>query len=338
MPEQNGISIIITTAFKNDYLQSLLASIRAQIRDLPVYELIVVVDDDRSEHTLDTNGFVRVVEIRNGRSLGPSRCKNLAAQRASCKWLLFLDDDTLLEPDFFKNALAELDSGKSIDCLQPMICDYDDPEMVSSTGGIANMFGFAWDRDHKRPVAECLNAGRNILFATTAAMFVRRSLWKRVGGFDASFWHSYEDADFGFRMIKMGCSVVYYPEVKVRHKMGGTVGRYKKRAVFLRERNRLLFLLKNFQGRTILKACPGMVYNLFKRTKRIGIERSLRKKTYFLTLIRAYLSLIMRIPMVILHRSRSRRLVSDSDIFSMLELSPYSFPSFSMLNSEQKEV
>jgi GT2 family glycosyltransferase len=51
-------------------------------------------------------------------------------------------------------------------------------------------------------------------------MFVRRSAWEQIGGFDEEQWMYSEDLDLCWRMMRGGWDVRYEPAAEVRHELG----------------------------------------------------------------------------------------------------------------------
>jgi GT2 family glycosyltransferase len=80
--------------------------------------------------------------------------------------------------------------------------------------------------------------------------------------FDESFFYMFEDHDFGTRLRALGCEVLSVPEAWCYHGKGTEglsirqLGEYSSRRVYYLIRNRWLFLLKNFSGRTLLVLSP----------------------------------------------------------------------------------
>lgn len=73
-----------------------------------------------------------------------------------------------------------------------------------------------------------------IQFPTGCCMFFRTARLRELGGFDASFFMYFEDADIGRRMLKIA-RVIYVPTVKVVHRWARDSRRsWRMRWVFIR--------------------------------------------------------------------------------------------------------
>jgi GT2 family glycosyltransferase len=93
-------------------------------------------------------------------------------------------------------------------------------------------------------------------------MFVTRSAFERLGGFDPRYFIYGEDVDFCWRALISGYDVVNVAAARVRHNTGGTavtagkayeVKRFRR---YLYERNSLRTVLKNYSSLTLVWVLP----------------------------------------------------------------------------------
>jgi glycosyltransferase involved in cell wall biosynthesis len=104
-----GVSVIIPTRNRPSLLREAIASVLGQTR--PV-EQIIVVDDasDAPDWLPDIQGLAPSIEIvRQPRHGGVSAARNAGLDRARGKYLVFLDDDDLLEPHMVERGVSVLD-------------------------------------------------------------------------------------------------------------------------------------------------------------------------------------------------------------------------------------
>jgi GT2 family glycosyltransferase len=79
-------------------------------------------------------------------------------------------------------------------------------------------------------------------------MFIKSSVFKSLGGFDASYFAHMEEIDLCWRAKNQGYSVYYIPHSEVFHLGGGTMKNTNPKKTFLNFRNSLLTLYKNDQS------------------------------------------------------------------------------------------
>ncbi len=88
----------------------------------------------------------------------------------------------------------------------------------------------------------------SILWASGAALFVRRLTFLEVGGFDERFFAHQEEIDLCFRLKSRGFDIVYAPQSEVYHIGGASLDNESPRKLYLNFRNNLLMLYKNLNA------------------------------------------------------------------------------------------
>lgn len=110
MPADGGepmsVSVVVRSKDEADRLRLTLASLSRQTAPAEV----VVVDDGSSDHTpaviAEASGRLRLVHVRHAAARGRSAAANAGARAASGSVLLFLDGDTLADPDLVRRHAA----------------------------------------------------------------------------------------------------------------------------------------------------------------------------------------------------------------------------------------
>ncbi len=81
-----------------------------------------------------------------------------------------------------------------------------------------------------------------------AAMVVRKSLLELLGYLDENFFFYLEETEWCARAHRMGLQVLFCPDARVEHRLGGTANRFHAAARIEFQRSRLLYA-KKFEGR-----------------------------------------------------------------------------------------
>src|SRR5581483_5643681 len=55
-----------------------------------------------------------------------------------------------------------------------------------------------------------------------AALFIKKDLFEKIGGFDEKYFLYYEDIDLCNRLSKIGKNIYYYPLILIEHAVGGS--------------------------------------------------------------------------------------------------------------------
>ena len=203
-------SIIVPVYNRPDEVDELLLSLTTQtFRDAEV----IIVEDGSSQPCEDVvRRYAGKLQLRyyTKENSGPGQTRNFGAEHSQGEFLIFLDSDCVLPPDYLKEVDAELKRKE---------CD-------------------AWggpDRAHESftPVQKAINYSMTSFLTTGGIrggkkqmdkkfyprsfnMGIRRSLYRQLGGFSSMRFG--EDIDLSLRIYKSGASCRLFPEAWVWHK------------------------------------------------------------------------------------------------------------------------
>jgi GT2 family glycosyltransferase len=140
------------------------------------------------------------------------------------EYVLLLNNDTTVAPDFLREALAALQADSSIGAVCPKIYFAEPPDMFWYAG--ADFSG--WTAFTKHRGWRTLDRGQfdvpeEITQATGCAMLIRCSVLSDVGLLDEQFWAYAEDLDWSIRFRNKGYRLVFAPKARVWHHCGATV-------------------------------------------------------------------------------------------------------------------
>jgi GT2 family glycosyltransferase len=242
---------------------------------------IILVDNGSTDRSLELVrlNYPGVKIIENKVNMGFAAANNQAAKAAKGEYVAFLNNDTRVD----KNWLIEL--------LKPI---YNDKEAVASgskvlsmngkkidfVGGMINFEGKGFQIDYGRPAEEREHDGYSFLpFVNGGAMMINKEVFLEAGGFDEDFFAYYEDVDLGWRLWVLGYRVVFSPRSIVYHHHHGTsrtISEDKLR--FLKERNSLYSIFKNYDDENLSKAFSGTLSGIFNR---IFVDVKFDYKNYY---------------------------------------------------------
>lgn len=175
------ISIIIPTFNEEDYLPQLLRSLRKQtFRD---YEIIV--SDNHSTDNTRTIALEMGATVVDG---GLPACgRNNGARIAKADWLLFLDADVVLPPNFLKEAMAEIEE-KGLSVTSCLVDPLSEKKIDKLLHCIANLYLRVIKRFSPHAPGFCI--------------FIKKELHHSIGGFDEKIKLA-EDHDYVSRAGKV---------------------------------------------------------------------------------------------------------------------------------------
>ena len=220
--------------------------------DYPNLEIVVVDNgstdgsDGLIEEELGRLGRGRVV--RSGRNLGYAGGNNYGFKLfgSGTKYVGFLNNDIEVEPDWLWRIIDVMEHDERIAAAQPMILQLNRRELLDSLGGLIDRIGRAYDVGSSLAPPRGLRNPVEVFYARGAAIVFRSDVFRRLGGFDEDYFIYYEETDLCWRARLLGYKVVTVPTAKVYHLGGGTSGGATPHTIYLRRRNQLATLIKNY--------------------------------------------------------------------------------------------
>ena len=241
-------SIIVLNWNGAKWLAPCLKSIQAQT--FSSYE-VLLADNGSTDESIETAVVIHrpIMLATFSRNLGYTGANNLASKMARGTWLIFLNNDTKLAPDFLEQLVDALVRRPGAHILVPTISDYDG-ETKGEYHFTLDILGYPTQALTGDP-----------FWGHGCSLTVRHDIFTSLGGFDNDYFIFFEETDFCWRAQITGHDIVGVPSAVVRHFGGGTVGDgsvVNGRSVtsanrrYLSERNRLSNLLKNYGNTTLM--------------------------------------------------------------------------------------
>ncbi len=257
-----SVSVVVLNYNGRHHLNACLGSLTAL--DYPADRLeILLVDNHSSDgsaaHVASAFPYVRVVET--GANLGFSGGNNCGAAAASGDYVVFLNNDTRVDPGFLRGLVGAIGGRVDVVCAAAKILNWDGTA-IDFAGSAAHFAGFGYQVGHEKPVVpNDFTNTRPILFACGGAMMIDRRIFLKVGGFDDDFFMCYEDVDLGWRLWILGYQVVFAPEAVVYHRHHGTLGGlsdYRRQVLY--KRNALYSVLKNYDEPNVGRVASAVMF------------------------------------------------------------------------------
>lgn len=217
--------------------------------DYPAYRLFAVDcgSRDGSAELLE-RAYPDTEVIRAGANLGFTGGNNLAIEHALAwkpDYVLFLNNDTVVEPGFLRALVAQADDRTMV---VPKIRYLFDPALISTHAG-----DFDWtrgvfrDTHHGQPDGPATSVRRELRTASMCCMLVPAAVFDRVGMMDDTYFMYYDDTDYLVRARGHGYRLVYEPSAVIDHRESGSSGGgwYTPFKSYYATRNRLYLMKKH---------------------------------------------------------------------------------------------
>ncbi len=243
------VSVIIVTFNGCDHVRRCLASVYEHTRDWPFD--VVVVDNASSDGTPDMvqREFPQVRLVRRSRNSGFAAGVNEGIALSSSNAVLILNPDAELIGDVLPPMLSYLEQHPDVGLLAPKLLDSAGTVQLSCRAfpgygtALFNRYSLLtrlFPRNHASSNYLMTqfdhSAIADVDWVSGAAWLLPRSTIDRVGTLDEGYFWSIEDVDYCQRIHRAGLRVVYFPDVSVVHRIGGSSSSAPSRAIIARHR------------------------------------------------------------------------------------------------------
>lgn len=224
MSNLNNLSVLIVTWNGDDLLNNCLSSIFSVYGDALE---IIVVDNANLESTKKlVSSFKNTKYIASASNLGFAGGNNLGLPACTKKYVLLLNNDTLISKDSFSPLIDYMEKNPQVAVTQgrmrlPLFSNVLDDAgvMITPTGILFHPYTRKYEAVTNVPT-------RPVHSIKGAMMMVRKEVIAQVGGLFYDHFHcNYEETDFCHRVWMCGYEVHYVDTPPIDHLMGKTINR-----------------------------------------------------------------------------------------------------------------
>lgn len=292
------------------FLKDCFDSLAKQTYPRDKYEVMLLdnaSEDDSVEFVSKHYPDVRIE--RSAANLGFSGGMNLGMRKSKGEYMILLNNDTILDPDWLKE-LMKVAHDKKAGAVTSKL-------MFLKKKGIINNAGSMLEPDKTWPIRERgideKDVGQydsidEITAFCGASVALHRGMIKKIGLLDETFRAYFEDTYLSWRGQKAGYKYYYVPKSVLYHVHTGTNVEGSPKFVFYVSRNRVLIIFKNGKLRSALLAFGAMTRDRVLATSGRFFKAILRgngRKTAFHEVViglKTWLSTLAFIPIMLLKR------------------------------------
>jgi GT2 family glycosyltransferase len=257
--ESAPVAVVVVSWNSGSYLEDCLGSLR--LLKAPPAE-ILVIDNGSTDGSADVvrRDFPEMRLIALEVNVGFCRANNLGIRSTASPFVLVLNPDTRLEPEFLERLLPAFED-RRVGIAAGKLLRLEGG-LLDSCGQMLAHSRQPLDRGYGRPDRGQLDADGEVFGACGAAALYRRSMLESIADpgecyFDETFFAFYEDLDLAWRARRQGWRAVYRHAAVGYHARGGsaTGGRWVRRIAAMLGRgpeirfhivkNRYLTILRN---------------------------------------------------------------------------------------------
>ncbi len=194
-------------------------------------------------------------------------------------WILLLNNDTTVAPDFLEAFLKTAKEHTDAKIFGAKLLRYADPTRIDHLGGRWNplIAGF-----------ESLSLGQPdqpfesqpVDYVCGAALLMHRSVPETIGLLEPNFFLFWEETDYCFRARRKGFGVRTAPQANVWHKVSASFSGGKPHTQYFWWRSRLLWLQRNLPYAERQQILQQVVYPELRKTLRHYLLKSIQKNIF----------------------------------------------------------
>ncbi|MEG1736644.1 MAG: glycosyltransferase family 2 protein [Odoribacter sp.] len=213
------------------------------------FEIIVVDNASPSgDGKLLKDTFPDLQIVCSDKNIGFAGGNNLGYQYAQGEYILYMNNDMVIDKAFLQPLVDRLQSSKSIGAVSPKIKYEHHPDIIQYAGSTAmnpvrisnNLIGVN-QKDNYQYNYACITA-----FLHGACMMTSREVINKVGLMTNIYFLFYEELDWSLQIQHAGYYIWYEPAAYVLHKESMTIKPGTPLRLYYLTRSRILFARRNY--------------------------------------------------------------------------------------------
>lgn len=250
------VSIIIVSWNARENLQECLSSLfKISYKN---YE-VILVDNASSDDSVDfvKSRYPKIKIVQSNKNIGFAGGNNLGFKKAQGKYILFLNNDTIVTKDFLSRLVNFMEKRDDVGILQPKILFHrpgmDLHHKINSIGSFLLSSGFLYHLDYGKN-NKTKKEPYEIFSAYGACFLAKKSLLHKIGLFDDRYFAYFEETDLCHRTWLSGSKVMILPDILIYHKGAKTAQKLPSAFIqFHSFKNRIYTFLKNLDRKNLIK-------------------------------------------------------------------------------------
>lgn len=250
------------------YLKTCLSSLAQQTYSN--YK-IVVFDNASTDNSVEfiQQNFPNIRIIQAGKNFGFAEGNNFAMKFAldqGASYFFLVNNDTEAKMDLVEKLVNSAESDDSLGIVGPSVFALQNKYSIQERGVTIDRFGYPLAIKNASLNGDC------VFFVSGCAMLIKVELIRKIGLFDKEYFMFVEDLDLCWRAQLAGYKIIVNEKAVIYHASGGSISggvikaaSYKTnvRRVFLREKNTIRTLIKNYNTYNMITTVSFYVALLF---------------------------------------------------------------------------
>ena len=205
------------------------------------------LEDKSDEFRTHYEGLEVMVSPQN---LGFAGGNNLAIKKARGKYVLLINNDTLVPKHFLEPMIDIMETHAEVGIVSPKIYYADSPKTLQYAGinSINRFTGRGISEAKQRFDDGSFDYTAATYFAHGACMLVRAEIFQKVGLLSEDYFLYYEELDFCEAVRAGGWEIMYTSQSHIYHRESSSIGKTNPLKTYYMFRNRWLFMRNWYSG------------------------------------------------------------------------------------------
>lgn len=252
-----SVAILILNWNTKHYLRRFLPSI---LNTTYQPKEIYVIDNHSSDGSIDmlAKEFPSVNVISMDTNYGYAAGYNICFKQVNASYYILVNSDLEVMPSFIEPVIDLMERDSGIGICQPKLLSLDNKnefEYAGACGGWIDVLGYPFTRGRVLLTIEQDNNQyeneTSLFWATGACMFIKKEVYKKIGGFYDYYYMHQEDIDLCWRAQNAGFKIYVCPQSVVYHVGGGSLSWQNHLKTFLTYRNNYILLTRNLSRTSV---------------------------------------------------------------------------------------
>lgn len=252
------VSVVIPNYNGMAYLEGVLSSLERQ--NFHNFETILVDNgsaDGSVAYVMGNYPWVHIVQLSE--NFGFSHAVNEGIYAARAPYVLLLNNDTEVEPDFVEEMLACIRRHKKAFSCSARMIRFHQRDKLDDAGNYYSALGWAFARGKGKDI-HTYEKEERIFTSCAGAAIYKKKVFEKIGYFDEEHFAYLEDIDIGYRARINGYENWYAPKALVYHVGSGTSGsRYNQFKTRYSSRNNIYLIYKNMPVLQLILNLPFLI-------------------------------------------------------------------------------
>lgn len=251
------VAIAIPSLHRPDLTARCIESIQRQTLPADQWKIVVIENEARPDSILPDPLPLNTIRIELPDNEGTTNSLNRGMAAVPSPYVLLLNNDVELEPDYLEKLLRTLEADETLAFATGKLLRATERTRLDGAGDAMLLAGASYRLGHLDRDQAQFDERRPLLSACGAAVLYRSKAFLLSGALDADFFAYLDDLDLALRTHLIGYRGLYVPDAVAYHVGSATLGEaLHPRVVEYITRNQFFVLTKDYPSAVFRRLLP----------------------------------------------------------------------------------